>query len=115
MREKILKQSVRAASRTVVTQMRRNLNRAGESGRPNATVGRSKKTGTYKKGNNAVAARRNGRKWDMYQSAGVKLVGLNHGRVILGMSGFRNRMGSQAWILEHGGNIKLWGGKTYQG
>ena len=152
MREKILKQSVRAASRIVANEVRKEMRKAGripeygKSGplRPrstdshkaaadtarryrrkprttskNATIGRSKVTGTRNKwsfggprGHKMI--QRLYRKWDMYDSAGVKVKTYDNQRVILGMTGFRDRKGSQAWILEHGGTIKLWGGKTYR-
>ena len=81
-----------------------------ETGKP---IGRSSKTGTWKKWS-SKASRRMFRRWDMHKGAGTKIRTYDHGRVILGMAGFRARSGSQAWILEHGGNIKLWGGKQYR-
>lgn len=115
MREKILKQSVRAASRVVATEARSELRMAGPigDGAKNPTVGRSKVTGTQDKWSAKMAYRKN-RRWDMHDAMGVKVKQYRNGQIILGMTGVRNRMGSQAWILEHGGTIKLWGKGTYR-
>ena len=114
MREKVLKQAVRAASRQVANKTKKELNKTGPKtgGKPNPTIGRSIKTGTAKKWSRKVLMKRAGNKWDMYQATGVKVKAYRNS--VLGMTGFRNRMGSQAWILEHGATIKLWGKGSYR-
>lgn len=115
MREKILKQAVRAASRAVATEARKNLNRVGPpgDGAKNAHVGRSKKTRTREGWSKKIRDKRSGNK-DMYEGMAVKVKQYRGGRVILGMTGPRSGTGNQSWILEHGGTIKLWGKGTYR-
>lgn len=114
MRDRAIKLSNYAAASVVRKQANLYLKAGSQERGPDQGQfpGDSTKTGTFDKKSNAEKAKRMARK-SMVKRVWIKPKQWDSGATIVHMVGPRRPEGSQAWILEWGGVIQLWGSDRY--